>query len=180
MPKKVERFSGRSFSRDVKTPKNWALTPEAQSAPRQGISIRAALKRTILKLRPAIFPCTPLIQIACANAIQRPTRAARDVIGAGIGDFRVPRFINLPESTALSAIAGGFRAVTRLVRHNPFRDVRVYARGPGGALNIRANRPCSVRRGRRYSPGRRHCGGHRPFPDLIFSRTRKRHPNNGQ
>jgi hypothetical protein len=70
---------------------------------------------TVIKARLAVFPRTPLIDIAVANTFQGPVRAARYVVGAGVRDLRVPGFINLPEAAAVSSVAGSFRMVPGLV-----------------------------------------------------------------
>src|SRR6266571_3355661 len=97
------------------------------------------LEGALFKPRLAIFPRTPLIYVASANAFQRPVCAASNVIGAGIRDLGVPRLMDLPEPSAFSSVAGSFGIVPRLVRNNPFCYARIHSCGFGGALNIRSN-----------------------------------------
>ena len=99
----------------------------------------AHLERAIFKPLFAIFPGAPFIHVAVANPFQRPPRAARDVIGAGIGDFGVPRLVDLPQPPAFSSVAGGVGVMLRLVRDDPIRNARIYARILSGALNVRPN-----------------------------------------
>ena len=77
--------------------------------------------------------------VTSTNAIQRPIRAASNVIRAGIGNFRVPSLIDLPHTSAFSSISGRFWMVPRFVRNNPFGYLRIHASGFGGTFNIRPN-----------------------------------------
>jgi len=94
---------------------------------------------TILESRPAVSPRAPLLHVPGPNAFQRPVRAARHVIGAGVGDLRMPSPVDLPQPSALSSVAGSFGTAPGLVRDNPLRHARVNAGGIRRAMNIDLN-----------------------------------------
>ena len=95
------------------------------------------MERAVFKPFLAVFPGTPLIYVASTNALQRPICAARDVIRTGIGNFRVPSLVDLPETSAFSSVSGRFRIVPGFMCHNPVGDLRIYPSGFGGTFNIR-------------------------------------------
>jgi len=139
------------------------------------------LERAILKPLPAIFPRAPLVDVPGANSRERPARAALNVISAGIRDFRVPFFIDLPKAAAFASVAGRFGMVLRFVRDDPVGDTRVYAIGLGRFLNIRPNGQPPSRTEDRHGLYAADFFGRRGTPrDVKYSRMGQRRPNDGQ
>src|SRR5579872_6132013 len=107
----------------------------------------------------AVFPGAPLVDVAPADALERPLGAAGNVVSAGIGDFGVPLFIDLPEAAAFSAVSDGVWIVAGLMLNNPFGDLRIDALRFGGAFDVGPNPRSRFRIGRERIAGRSRGNG---------------------